>query len=131
MEQFTLEAAQKGQPLITRDGRPARYVAFMQKSNEQFPVVFEVFAYTPDELEEEFRALKKEEDELLTHWPKTDWVKFEKQRLNESCNWKTENYSIDGEFLPPFPDEKDLFLSDNYDTSGPVCKNENQLQFFK
>lgn len=42
LQKFTLEAAQKGKPLVTRDGRPAMYVAMLSKSNPEFPLLVEV-----------------------------------------------------------------------------------------
>lgn len=112
MEKFTLEAAQLGKPLITRDGRPARYVAIMKKSNEQFPVVAEVFQYTEEEIKEKFEEGEgKPTAGPYTTFEKRIFEKFEKLIRADNGNWHMENYSINGEYLPPFENELDLFIN--------------------
>lgn len=105
MEKFSLEAAQKGKELITRDGRPARYIATMQQSNPQFPVVVEVFQHTEEEIQQMFED--EDEDGLA---PVGAFDRFAKKQHSENANWHMENFSIDGEFLPPFEQPEDLFI---------------------
>lgn len=102
MTQFTLEAAQMGKPLITRDQRPARYVAILMKSNPQFPLVVEVFQYTYEDAKEKF-AVDAPAKELFE--------KFIEKLLLDNSNWNMENYSETGEYLPPFEDDMDLFIN--------------------
>jgi hypothetical protein len=75
---FSLEGAQKGATLATRNGRPARYVAVLKKSNPQFPLLVEVLT----------NPLAKKEDQV----------------------WSLENYTTNGEYLPPFQQDEDLFI---------------------
>jgi hypothetical protein len=100
-DQFTLEAAQKGKELVTRDGRPARYIAVLQKSNPQFPVVCEVYQYTEEEIKR-----KLSEAELPGRFEDT----FRRRIQSDVENWKMENFTTTGEFLPPFEQPEDLFI---------------------
>lgn len=92
-----------GKPLVTRDGRPAIYVAVLKHSNPNFPLLVEI---------------------LQNPWA----VKPEDQ------NWKTENLTIEGEYISIVEDNNDVFLAgDEWEEhhKGPINRNENQLEIFK
>jgi hypothetical protein len=100
LDQFTLEGAQKGKELITRDGRPARFIASITGTNEQFPVVVEVFQYTEEEVKEELEEMEGQTSE----------EKKRKKLLSDNSNWHMQNFTVDGEYLPPFEQPEDLFI---------------------
>lgn len=99
MRKFSLTAAQKGLDIVTRDGRPARYVCVLSRQ-QPAPLVVEVFQYTEEELDKTTSRLV----------PAAAQSVLRKKIIDDNGNWHMENFTEDGRYLGAVDSEMDLFI---------------------
>ena len=90
MKPFDLEAAKRGEPLVTRDGRPAKFIAHVPENLSTYKVYAQVkgFIYLPsyNENGSRFEDSTSGEDLFMARRKVTYWLNIYAAPYSPSCH---------------------------------------------